>query len=532
MRISSPFITFILFLFCVILPPQLLIAQGVVGDAAKEYKRLFDNGDGAFAKLDRLSALKYYTEAENLATKNQLKLELLQVKNKIGMVYSGLSNYGEALNYYKQAIDIGHDLKHEEFVARINLNIGALYFAKKDYENALNYYNKSHESYKLSNYFKVGLAVNTADLYLKIGKPQEAIKSLLEVRDLQMADELKQSWNNNYAHALVEIGKVDEAQKIIQQLLLEVKPTDDIVYPELINLKAKIKSTQKDFQEAIRLLRKGLEVTRKMEYRILLYNHLSELYFKNNEFEKCKQYKDSVILAKDSLSVLMNNDLFESNRVKLNIQEYQNQMLINQERQDTERKFYIIAGIFGLILFFFIYRTLKNKISKQKQNEELSLIRQKNSDMELESIKNNLAERNRKISAKALYLSGRNELIDETINALSKIPQVTSNKEVNDYLKTLKGYLKTDKEWDEFITYFEQVNPEFLKNISNKHPELSTSDLRYICYVYMNLDTKEISNVFNITYNASLKRKIRIKEKVGLHNDESLYDYLLKISNP
>lgn len=531
MHSSIGFKVFILFLFCLVIPKP-LIAQGVLGDSEKEYKKLFDNGDKAFAKPDHLLALKYYTQAENLATKSQLKLELLQVKNKIGMVYSGLSNYGEALNYYKQAIDIGNDLKHEEFVARINLNIGALYFAKKDYENALSYYNKSHESYKLSNYFQIGLAINLADVYLKIGKPKESINYLLEVKDLQMPNELKNHWGNNYAHAFLELGKVDEAQKIVQQLLLEVSPSDDLLYPELVNLKAKIKSIRKDFPGAIELIKKGLETTRNMSYRILLYDHLSELYFKNNEFEKCKQYKDSVILAKDSLSVLMNNDLFESNRVKLNIQEYQNQMLINQERQDTERKFYIIGGIFGIILFFFIYRTLKNKISKQKQNEELSLIRQKNSDMELESIKNNLAERNRKISAKALYLSGRNELIDETINALSKIPQVTSNKEVSDYLKTLKGYLKTDKEWDEFITYFEQVNPEFLKNISTKHPELSTSDLRYICYVYMNLDTKEISNVFNITYNASLKRKIRIKEKVGLNNDESLYDYLLKISNP
>ena len=44
----------------------------------------------------------------------------------------------------------------------------------------------------------------------------------------------------------------------------------------------------------------------------------------------------------------------------------------------------------------------------------------------------------------------------------------------------------------------------------------------------MNLDTKEIANIFNITYDAAHKRKHRIAEKMKV-SDISLYEYLIKL---
>ena len=53
-----------------------------------------------------------------------------------------------------------------------------------------------------------------------------------------------------------------------------------------------------------------------------------------------------------------------------------------------------------------------------------------------------IAEKNRTLSAKALYLSGRNELIEEVIGSLEN----SGNKEVQPAVKKLKSYLKSDAE--------------------------------------------------------------------------------------
>src|SRR5699024_3543963 len=147
-----------------------------------------------------------------------------------------------------------------------------------------------------------------------------------------------------------------------------------------------------------------------------------------------------------------------------------------------------------------------------------------------ERLKNKIGEKNRQLSAKALYLSNRNEIISEIINSLTEISIVAKNQPVSNYIRTLKNYLRTDTEWDDFIKHFEKVNPEFLKALKHRHPKLSKKDIRFLCYVYMNLDTKEICAVFNITPNACRKRKRRLIEKLGLEEKENLYDYLLKIN--
>ena len=100
---------------------------------------------------------------------------------------------------------------------------------------------------------------------------------------------------------------------------------------------------------------------------------------------------------------------------------------------------------------------------------------------------------------------------------------------MSDYIRTLKSYIRKDDEWDDFIAYFEEVNPAFIKAVTEKYPELNAADIRYLCYVYMNLDLREIANIFNITYNAALKRQRRIKEKMNIDKDVALYEYLVQV---
>ena len=260
-----------------------------------------------------------------------------------------------------------------------------------------------------------------------------------------------------------------------------------------------------------------------------MYNQISKLYLLNHDYAIALQYKDSVIATKDSISGLINQEFFETTKIKLKVQRYENELKINNEKHSAERKIFIIAIAFTLLLFFFIYRTLKNRIVKQKQEKIITENQQKIFTLELENLKNNIAEKNRKLSAKALYLSGRNELIEEVVNALSQIPEVSQDKDASNYMKTLKNYVKTDSEWDDFISYFEKVNPAFLSTLKIKHPQLNAADIRFICYIYMNLDIKEISAIFSITTEAGKKRKQRIAKKMEIDADD-LHEYILQLA--
>ena len=79
------------------------------------------------------------------------------------------------------------------------------------------------------------------------------------------------------------------------------------------------------------------------------------------------------------------------------------------------------------------------------------------------------------------------------------------------------------------MIHFEQVNNGFLKKLKLQHPNLNVNDVRYLCYLYMNLSNKEIASLFNVTQEAIRKRKERVSDKLNLPNSKGLYNYLSSI---
>lgn len=497
----------------------------------EECQRLMDKGEKEKVAGNYVKALEYYTQAEVIAQNKQLNDKLFYIELNIGVMYVNLSNYEEALGYYFLALDIAKDDRKKASIA-IN-NIGNVYGYKKDYKNAIKYYKKaySEDKSKQSGQSRLFLAINMADNYNKLGDFKEARQYLVDVKDMHMPTAFYRFWKLNYAETFLLEGNIAEAKNILEILLVEIGPEkDNDAYPYVIELLTRIYAKQNDIDRAIAFAKQGVKYTPKLQGRMDLYNQLSQLYIQKKDFGAAFQYKDSVIATKDSAAGLKDKGFFEINKIKSKVQEYQNELKINREKQVAERNIFIILIIFGLLLFFFIYRSQKGRIIKQKQEKIIAENQQKIYTLELENLNNSIAEKNRKLSAKALYLSGRNELIQEVINSLSEIPEITKSKDVSKGMAALKNYIKTDSEWDDFIAYFEMVNPAFLSTLKEKHPNLTAKDIRFICYVYMNLDAKELSMVFNITPDACRRREKRLLQKMNLSSDESLFDYLLAIS--
>src|SRR5690606_32366383 len=150
------------------------------------------------------------------------------------------------------------------------------------------------------------------------------------------------------------------------------------------------------------------------------------------------------------LNDIKNGKLLETNKVKFEIQNYRNQIALNEEKLAAERRtFYsVIAAITGIVaIIILILRNVSVKLKQKKllaernehsialelekeKTENLLLekqIREKEtaSIMEQQRLKNEIESRNRKLSAKALYLSQRNALIENIIASLSKVPELS-----------------------------------------------------------------------------------------------------------
>jgi hypothetical protein len=93
----------------------------------------------------------------------------------------------------------------------------------------------------------------------------------------------------------------------------------------------------------------------------------------------------------------------------------------------------------------------------------------------------------------------------------------------------IKMYANNYDLWGDFKLLFDQTDPEFLPALARKFPLLTTIDLKYCCYVKMNMTNDDIKNVFGISLESVRTHKYRLKKKLALARDKDLRNYLLSL---
>ena len=182
----------------------------------------------------------------------------------------------------------------------------------------------------------------------------------------------------------------------------------------------------------------------------------------------------------------------------------------------------IVIPVLSVVLFL-IQR--QKKITVQRKNLQLQKQIQE-IEREKEILQKEIELRNRKLSSRTLYLSDRNQLINDLLSSIKNMQELSMFPALDAQIRHLKDHLKDDNQWETFIIHFEEVNPGLLSRLQKQHPTLTSNDMRFIAYIYMNLSVKEISSLLNITIYASKKRKSRIISKMNLPDNVTLYAYI------
>lgn len=500
----------------------------------KDCEALITKGREAANKKEYSLALEYYNEALTLSKTHNWVKEMWAAKHNSGMIYGEVSNNGEALKQYREALEVleGHKEFGEQKVITL-MHIGNIHSSEKEYKEGIKYFEKAHEMAKKEAGDKIikVTALSLANNYnTEKYNLEEAGRILQKVKKPVGNATYDNGWYIVYSENLLLRNNVSGAKKIVDSLLpIVLQKKDESCFYCIVTVSAMIYKKSGEFDKAIKYLKIGLNEPLEVGARITLLEQLIGLYRLKKEYNLASVYSDSIIVYKDSLLNSVNHELYETNKVKLKIKDYQNDLKINEEKIEAERKFFFLLIIFGFILVFLIYRSYRLKGIKQKQVRIIAENNERINSLEFDNLNNDIAEKNRKLFAKALYMSGRDEFIKEATESLLKIPEIKKDPELLKCIGSLEQELNTEDKWGEFIAYFEEVNPEFLSAIKEKHPNLSSNDIRFICYTYMNINIKEISTILNISYDACRIRKQRISEKLGLDKDVSLYDYVRNI---
>ncbi len=200
-----------------------------------------------------------------------------------------------------------------------------------------------------------------------------------------------------------------------------------------------------------------------------------------------------------------------------------------------------LYGATAILIILLFYKLHKRKIAKEQKfleekfaKEQEDILKEKAIENEKkivqlrnQSLKNEVKLKSKQLANTAMALVKKNESMLEIKNELERQKTGFANSSAyKRLLRKIDNSIGHEDEWEIFEYNFNQVHEEFFNQLKSKHPQLTHKDLKICAYIKMNLLTKEIAPLMNVSIRGLETHRYRLKRKLNLENDKSLGDYL------
>ena len=197
---------------------------------------------------------------------------------------------------------------------------------------------------------------------------------------------------------------------------------------------------------------------------------------------------------------------------------------------------WFIYFLFTIALTVFIHKSYKKHfnskhaadLEKRKKEMEMSLLENKQQIMKVknEQLKLDIENKNRELAISTMSIIKKNKVLNNIKKEFLDSNSELKNKSV---LRLIDKNLNDKDDWEFFEEAFNNADKNFMKKVKKLHPNLTPNDLRLCAYLRLNLSSKEIANLLNISVRSVEIKRYRLRKKMELLHDTSLVNYILEI---
>jgi len=197
--------------------------------------------------------------------------------------------------------------------------------------------------------------------------------------------------------------------------------------------------------------------------------------------------------------------------------------------------FIVLYILLALFLLYSMHIASKRYYKKQREDllekaqRELELQELENSQkiikLNNDKLRSDIVNKNRELATSTMSIIKKNEFLNSIKSELIAEGKVNLDKVV----KIIDKNLNNTDDWKMFQEAFNNADKNFLKKIKSKHPELTPNDLRLCAYLRLNLSSKEIAPLLNISPRSVEVKRYRLRKKMALPHDANLTNYILEV---
>lgn len=457
---------------------------------------------------DTERTLYYYRKSLDYAVQITDQQLIAEAYNRIGGILYNQKNYSDALHYFENGLEIFESLNDDANAAMSQNNIGDVYRMLGDLNTALIYYKKS-----------INLNNNINDIHLKA----ITYENIGQIHSLEGNNELAFEFYNKSLESYKNINDVVGLSELYILIANEHAKTNELTgafnsYLSAFNLAY-------DNNNWILIKQSSLGLSKIYE--------LKGEYKKSLEYlSKYARYNDSIIKKQmsDELYDLQSHFLRSISEKEIEIKDSHIELLESEQRIGNLQQNSLIFGVIVLIILSVLtFFRSRNRVKKEKlintKDRQLHETQQELLRLDINSKANDLM-------TFALHLVQKNEVLNQLKTDLNSLSANQDN-ELNRKLKELSIHvqqsLQINKEIEEFQKKVDLTYDDFFDKLKTRFPSLTKNEKRLCALLRLNLSTKEIASLNNISVKAVEMSRYRLRKKCNLNTQESLIEYMQNI---
>ena len=168
----------------------------------------------------------------------------------------------------------------------------------------------------------------------------------------------------------------------------------------------------------------------------------------------------------------------------------------------------------------------KNKRRREKMLEEQKYMRLRNEKLQAE-----VSHKSHQLANYTMTILRKNEHLTHLKEEVQRQKKELGPRFPNYYyrklLQLIDKIISSEEDWKQFELHFDQAHVDFLKRLKKRYPDLTQGDLKLCAYLRLNLSSKEIAPLLNISTRSLEVRRYRLRKRLNLDTEKNLVEFLL-----
>jgi DNA-binding CsgD family transcriptional regulator len=201
--------------------------------------------------------------------------------------------------------------------------------------------------------------------------------------------------------------------------------------------------------------------------------------------------------------------------------------------------------IYVLLILLFIYSTMRffrnryhrrhlmlQKEQEDRQRYEIEKKEQEIIALQNEKLEADLTLKSKELAESTMTIINKSEILvmlkEEVIRQKAALGTQYPNKYADKLIRMIDENISSEDDWARFQTNFDRIHENFFRHLHRDFPELTSNDLRFCAYLRLNLSSKDIAHLMNITLKGVEVARYRIRKKINLPSHKSLTEFMIE----